>query len=99
MQIHILIVDIIEEAKEAIVITIVVATGMQDCETIEMNSIESGMFMRDIIKKMVQKEKNVTYNNKFFFSMWKKRSLVTYLQYGQTISRPILYIQEEKKKN
>lgn len=57
MLIHIPIVDIIEEAREAMVITLMVVIGIQDVKTTRMDATRNGTSMRDIVKKMKYKEK------------------------------------------
>lgn len=58
MLIYIPIVDIIEEAREAMVIILMVVIGIQDVKTTRMDATRNGTSMRDIVKKMKYKEKN-----------------------------------------
>lgn len=55
--IHILIIDIIEKAREVVVTTVMVITSMEDSGTTEVDTIRNGTFVRNVIKKIVQKRK------------------------------------------
>ena len=54
---HIPIVDIIEEAREAMVITLMVVIGIQDVKTTRMDATRNGTSIREVVKKMKHNEK------------------------------------------
>lgn len=55
--IHILIVEIIEEARKAVVTSIMVVTSIQNNKATKLDATSSGTSIISIVKKILQKEK------------------------------------------
>lgn len=81
MHIHVPIMNLIEEARESVVISLIMAINTQDSRTTKMDTTRSEVSMRGMTRSMVQKRKMLEMKVKKFAIDVAKRTLVTtYLQ-------------------
>lgn len=77
MHIHAPIMNLIEEARESVVISLIMAINTQDSRTTKMDTTRSEVSMRGMTRSMVQKRKMLEMKVKKFAIDVAKRTLVT----------------------